>query len=121
MPCSYARVVEEEHIPVVETAGHFNGLAPFVERFKAAGVFVIVRAPPRRRHPPSAALAPAVIMCRLSCSGTVPLLSASPTERGETTPHCLTVSLLPHPHSFPTCTRLRLSASPSTLTIFYFN
>jgi len=37
----YAIVVEEEKIPCVETAGHFNGLAPFVERFKAAGIFVI--------------------------------------------------------------------------------
>ena len=33
----YAKVVVDEKIPCVETAGHFKGLAPFVERFKAAG------------------------------------------------------------------------------------
>ena len=34
-------MVEDEGIPVIETAGHINGLEPFVKRFKAAGALVI--------------------------------------------------------------------------------
>jgi len=37
----YAQVVVDEKIAVVETAGHFKGLAPFVTRFKKAGAYVI--------------------------------------------------------------------------------
>ena len=41
----YARVVEEEmssgQLRMIETAGHFKGLEPFVKQFKAAGAFVI--------------------------------------------------------------------------------
>ena len=41
----YAKVVEEEmssgQLRMVETAGHFKGLEPFVKQFKAAGAFVI--------------------------------------------------------------------------------
>lgn len=41
----YASVVEYEmssgQLRLIETAGHFKGLAPFVERFKEAGAFVI--------------------------------------------------------------------------------
>eukprot|EP00035_Acanthoeca_spectabilis_P037334 m.44659 g.44659 ORF g.44659 m.44659 type:complete len:330 (-) comp8560_c0_seq2:5631-6620(-) len=38
---AYAQVVEDENIPVIETAGHFKGLEPFVKRFKASGALVI--------------------------------------------------------------------------------
>lgn len=37
----YLDVVIEEGIPVVETAGHVNGLKEFVERLKAEGRFVM--------------------------------------------------------------------------------
>lgn len=42
---AYADVVEEEmqsgQLRMIETAGHFKGLAPFVEKFKAAGAYVV--------------------------------------------------------------------------------
>ena len=42
---AYADVVEDEmasgQLRMIETAGHFKGLEPFVKRFKAAGAFVI--------------------------------------------------------------------------------
>ena len=42
---SFADVVEDEmksgQLRVVETAGHFQGLLPFVEQFKSAGAYVI--------------------------------------------------------------------------------
>jgi len=42
---AYAQVVEDEmasgQLRLIETAGHFKGLEPFVKRFKAAGAFVI--------------------------------------------------------------------------------
>jgi NAD(P)H-dependent flavin oxidoreductase YrpB (nitropropane dioxygenase family) len=42
---AFAQVVEEEmasgQLRLIETAGHFKGLEPFVKRFKAAGAFVI--------------------------------------------------------------------------------
>lgn len=41
----YANVVEEEmssgQLRLIETAGHFKGLEPFVKQFKAAGAFII--------------------------------------------------------------------------------
>jgi len=41
----YAKVVEDEmasgQLRMIETAGHFKGLEPFVKQFKAAGAFVI--------------------------------------------------------------------------------
>lgn len=41
----YAAVVEDEmksgQLRLIETAGHFKGLAPFVKQFKGAGAFVI--------------------------------------------------------------------------------
>jgi len=42
---AYAQVVEEEmksgQLRMIETAGHFKGLAPFVQQFKAAGAYVV--------------------------------------------------------------------------------
>jgi len=42
---AFAQVVEDEmasgQLRLIETAGHFKGLEPFVKRFKAAGAFVI--------------------------------------------------------------------------------
>jgi len=42
---AFAQVVEDEmasgQLRMIETAGHFKGLAPFVQKFKAAGAFVI--------------------------------------------------------------------------------
>lgn len=38
---AYADVVVEAKIPVVETAGHVNGLKPFVEKFKKNNIIVI--------------------------------------------------------------------------------
>jgi len=42
---AYAQVVEDEmasgQLRLIETAGHFKGLEPFVKRFKAAGAFVV--------------------------------------------------------------------------------
>eukprot|EP00947_MAST-08B_sp_MAST-8B-sp1_P005501 g5501.t1 len=38
---AYAQVVEDEKVPMIETAGHFKGLEPFVKQFKAAGAVVI--------------------------------------------------------------------------------
>ena len=42
---AYAQVVEDEMVSgqlrMIETAGHFKGLEPFVKRFKAKGAYVI--------------------------------------------------------------------------------
>ena len=42
---AYADVVEDEmksgQLRLIETAGHFKGLEPFVKQFKAAGAFII--------------------------------------------------------------------------------
>ena len=42
---AYAQVVEDEmasgQLRMIETAGHFKGLEPFVKRFKAKGAYVI--------------------------------------------------------------------------------
>ena len=38
---AYATVVVEEKIPVVETAGHINGLAEFIDLFSANGIKVM--------------------------------------------------------------------------------
>ena len=42
---AYAQVVEDEmksgQLRLIETAGHFKGLEPFVTKFKAAGAFII--------------------------------------------------------------------------------
>ena len=38
---AYVDVVVEEQIPVIETAGHVNGLKKFVDRLKAEGRFIM--------------------------------------------------------------------------------
>lgn len=38
---AYVDVVVEEKIPVIETAGHVNGLKKFVDRLKAEGRFIM--------------------------------------------------------------------------------
>jgi NAD(P)H-dependent flavin oxidoreductase YrpB (nitropropane dioxygenase family) len=38
---AYVNVVVEEGVPVIETAGHVNGLKKFVDRLKAEGRFIM--------------------------------------------------------------------------------
>ena len=67
---AYGDVVVEEGITVVETAGHFNGLAPFVEQFKAAGIKIIHKCV-QVRHAQSAARlgVDAISMDGFDCAG----------------------------------------------------
>ena len=39
--CCFIAVCREEGIKVIETAGHFKGLQPFVDKFKAEGAVII--------------------------------------------------------------------------------
>lgn len=38
---AYADVVVEEGVKVVETAGHYKGLEPFISKFKAQDIIII--------------------------------------------------------------------------------
>ena len=66
----YGDVVVEEGITVVETAGHFKGLAPFVELFKAHDIKVIHKCV-QVRHAQSAARmgVDAISMDGFDCAG----------------------------------------------------
>jgi NAD(P)H-dependent flavin oxidoreductase YrpB (nitropropane dioxygenase family) len=71
---AYANVVVEEGIRVVETAGHYKGLEPFVKLFKQHNIRVIHKCT-QVRHAQSAAsmgtpLCPTCYAC--TCCGCIP-------------------------------------------------
>ena len=67
---AYGDVVVAENIPVVETAGHYKGLEPFIEQFKAHGI-VLIHKCTQVRHAKAAQRfgADAISMDGFDCAG----------------------------------------------------
>ena len=91
---AYADVVVEENIPVIETAGHVNGLEPFVKLFKSKGRLIIHKCT-QVRHAKTAQRMGADVRCVLSTTSLSWLVTraSQSANHARTPPPGLTLNL----------------------------